>query len=1265
MRKIPQEKIDEARSTLENKLASRDQKILANSIVHLGLYQEEYEGDFSVIDPSGCGQIEEIDALAYDGVNVLCRQEEPPVDRIMVLDIEAPLSLPDKTGLICLYNPEGPDADPKDTETHYKIVQDWNTTYTYKLGERGPKKGKIKREFRDKKDKDGNVIKKDERGNVVIDQVHTGGVDLIENELLMLPLGRDTKPITINCYAHYGSGFDWYSLAIRLISNFETDPIYEVGDKDKILDPIKGTLVDRPTKRQAYFYDPEIEHLLNKHLYASGTEGELSSIVRRRTVDVVKTPIKRTIFRGYEKATYVFASTKRVDWELMEETPLTPLPDKYFDIDVKITDGVGESRYITWKLKPNGGSYYIEVSISSHPNKNGGKKHKIRLLDSMSHLHASLRKMGGKGETPFMFLDHEEWMREQVKNGNVDISDLNEGISDLEEGELETRRKQIKDRSWAYWKKRSLDKENVDYVKNDCRLLYDNLIRYSKTYGMVVKHPETGKPVDPLSFLTVTQAALSSMIILSAKASPNTPYNYAIQYYPSNKRRDAENPHGKQAQSVVMEEDLPALINRDLKRVKVPFLPRSEPSYCFGGWYQFGKYSKVMRPVSLGGRTENFQFLTRLGYRKVSIDRRSMYASIMADNRKYFADPRYLKFLDSEKTLKGRDNILYHLRYHSGVYHIRTMPPINPIIRDEFPIFPIKLANTDYESKAVYGTWEDKIEIRVSGEELRYFLEMTEVENDDIEVLHSGTCFSTLIPAHVTPFYHFAGEFYKLRKQSNEDAERFAKKAEKAKARGDLEASEEFTRKSNEFKAQAQFAKMQLVSGGFGVLLQQDTYKSVFAEGQDEKNLEKFEILRALTPSWSGWDDLTDDGIKVRSEVNKSITGSDVARIDSFGSKAAINLAERWAVDHYKGRKRDDIDRSLEGFIVAQNARLILKMPSKLSAHAIPAFGIAITSHARVELHKAIVAVRSVPGFRVLYCDTDSVHFEVPETMPDEEVAKILGEIKVKRGDRYEPQIKLGNDLGDWQIEPIEANPHLIDEDDPDFDPNNVRALYLAPKHYYIMSQPKPDGSHVLYKETVKGIHQQATNQRVTCMSLHIDSAKLGDHKVSAHRVHGKMDLKTTLEAGTNQRRIFTADLTAQSKPVVIKQSIKKPGVLRNRKRKAAGQPVTGAPYTIGEYMQDVARETLREARKSRGINAALDFYFDEVVVKKQSMLTVGQLRDLIEREIDAFVRREANRYDKGKLVRANAVLDRLKKCENLVNKEDPRVLVHGLKDTA
>ena len=1229
---VNQSDIARADSILASKHPTRDQRRLANAIKFLSIHQQPYTGDFSVIDPSGHGVILaplpldengrppkfRPDALEYDPVHVLYKKEEPFIDRIMTLDIEAFSLYPDIASLLCIYDPENPDRqgliiekvthlDPeerlvgarllqplKDDElgnpADYTITGTWHDQYQYKRYEKGPKKGQLKR---------------DHRGELIVERVKPGMIEVLENKIISLPTGKDTPTIRIDCLAHNGKRYDWKGLADEIMSNWEIDPIFEVKDQPGCFANPETGEITSASKRAKYFRDPKIARFLRTKLWASGTDSAASSLIRRRTVKKVK--------------------------------------GKNGEYEVEITNGVGESVYLIWKLKPCGGDYFIEVSISGQPNHDGGKKHRLRLLDSVNHLTASLKMMGAKGKTPEMFTDPPKWMGEEIRKGNVSVSGLSE--------------EEKKDVLMAHWRKCAMSKENIYYVKQDCKILYDALKSYQGTYGDIVRHPaDPNIPINPLSFLTSAQASLAAMIILSEASHDDTMGNgYAVAHFPQNGSESGVERNPKQA-LISNPRKLADLTEKGYPVRSVPFFPGDEASVCYGGWYQYGKYCQMMIPASFGGRTEVFQIKTRNGYRKVSIDKNSMYPSVMGNDSLFFANPKFLRPL--EQPIRGKAAIQEHLRGHSGVYRIIVDRPLNPIIHEEFPIFPIRLANTDYESRAVYASWEQPIDILVTGEELRYFLEMTDVKDDNIEILVEGTCYSNLVPARKAPFYHFAKRFYGLRQKSTRAAKKWAQRAREAWAKGDRKYAERCEREEKFYESRSLFAKMQLVSGGFGVLLQKNTENHYLVEGQDLANKEKLQLLMSMSPDWDGWDRLTDEGVKVDSKVEMT-----KGKVEGFGSQEALRLAESWAVDHYISKDWDNVDRGQNGEFVGVIKRLLIRLPKMLSPHALPAFGVAITAHARVDLHRALMTVRDIPSFRVLYCDTDSVHFEVPESMSDDEVAKHLQRAKVNRGEGEEPQIKLGDDLGEWKIEPVKVNRDLVDPQDPDIDLGNVAAIYLAPKLYMITSQPKKDANgrvyHQLYKETVKGIHQYSTPMRVALQSMFVNEAKLGDHKMASIGIRTAVDLIQGIESGQNLRRIYGTDIESPSKPLVIRQARETLSVRKARERQAAGIETGEAEYTVKSYMRDVANETLRQA-KPFGIREGVRYYLDRVRVKNES---VADLRKRVIKEIDRFNLEEFDSMDKGGLIRANAMLERLKKT-TLASKRDPKEQIAGGFDT-
>jgi len=859
-----------------------------------------------------------------------------------------------------------------------------------------------------------------------VDYSQPGLVNLIEKHLLGMPSDPNHSFKDV-IYAHNGEKFDFVGLAYHLTSNTEFDTEF-IGDDD-----LKQFATEEDSKPLAgvkpkmLSMHPDVKPFLKRMLFESGSAGKSGEI------------------------------TRKVPWaEMGISRPSSAKGSR------------SKHAKITWRLFKAGSKSVIEVTHS---------RNKVWLVDSLWHLNVPLRSLGAKGGTPLQYTDPEAWIEQEKKAGRIDENALDDMSLDAAD-QFVTK----------YWYDH-VDPEAEEYCKQDCKVLYDALMRYRAMYGEHVKDPKTKLPLDPLTYITSAQSGLAAMVILSNK-TPDS-----VRYRPGG-REEAKyhvvhRAMGREGSWRVCQSKEELLQHYMIcTPQKTTFIKSGDDAVIPGGFYQYGKTNAHYKHVVFGGRTEIFKPRNRKGTRVATIDANSMYPSMMFDLNLQYPDPRYLRALS--QNLVGRTEILEHLQEHGGMYRVQMSPAENSLVADRFPVFPVRMEGLDVDARLTFPGWKDRLDIYVTGEELKYFLQVTTVKNDDITVVGEDSLFSSLIRSDEAPFHVFAGAFYSERKKAKDRSSKARGLMEKAIEAGDLVAEERHRDELVWADADSLISKLIMNSGGYGVNIQVNDQKLTLTEGDHEGNTKTLLRMSAMSKDWVEWSKLS--GI------------TDLKQLESTDIKI-IDLARQWSADHYRTSSPRDLHRDGMGTI----KRLMVSLPSRLASHSLRAFGASITAHARVSLHKAISGIdqvrisssetqTSIRSFDVLYCDTDSVHFEVPEDMTDERVAELLSKIRIpgEKGDMVSA-IKLGDLLGEWKIETQDPNPALLTDrvknhiEEKNISPKVLDAFYLAPKHYYFTTKPDTAGRRHLIKDVVKGVPSNASMMRVAMYEFKIQSTKLGD----------------------------------------------------------------------------------------------------------------------------------------------------------------------------
>lgn len=590
---------------------------------------------------------------------------------------------------------------------------------------------------------------------------------------------------------------------------------------------------------------------------------------------------------------------------------------------------------ITWKVVAYGDRQEVQGKADI-----GKRKHAILLSDSGYHLPAALKTFGAKTRTPAQYTRPLEWI-ERMKS-RVDESTYQEIVSKQREDFPSISNWKDDELFWHACVTRTAEQ----YCVMDCEILAKAL----NAYRDIVRDLSGGYQIDPLDFMTSPQVGLALSIVMAPMPKG---WDHSLWIYsPSLYRKDSNVRFFRKEVRDIPSEDLTMIMDKP-----VATMDSNELMFSKVGWSVPGKIAAEMVNHLVGGRTEIFATRTAPGMRPMVIDARSMYPSMMASMR--FVNPMTMNNVIIP--IKGRQNILKHLEKRSGLFKVEIARPENSLMR-QFPVIPVKMAGKSEDSRLLWPDWEGKLRCMVSGEELRYLLENSAIENDDVTI--TGGWHGILMTQSESPLAQFAARLYGARKN--------ARKIGKI-----LDAS---------------LLKILMNAGGFGPHAEQREKEEIFImplrndseERFEEAAIQMLEILSKL----QDMDPLFDwTPIAKLQEMHPSVW-----------LKKAIEDIEYWSMLTW---------RPLQSYINAEDRKVYSIGVSRfLVSHSIVPWAIQITSAGRVTLHWAI-SVAARLGFQICYTDTDSIHLGIPKDMTDEEFIELMG----KSG------ITIGEDLGEWGIE--------------------------------------------------------------------------------------------------------------------------------------------------------------------------------------------------------------------------------------------------------
>lgn len=807
-------------------------------------------------------------------------------------------------------------------------------------------------------------------------------------------------------------------------------------------------------------------------------------------------------------------------------------------IEVEVENNNGESEAVEWKVEVWGNRHRLVLKV-----KGEGQKNRIDFDDSSYHMPARLSALGAKGTTPVQYTHPDDWLQEKY------------GIDYTHQDALKT---------WYDY----IDDEAIGYCIQDCKVLASALTLWNKFW---VEQFE----LNALDYMTSSKLALHGCI--KKAALPVTLAKGKVWYfvkYPQNKFNRPKNgasvwskftgvPRalgGKKAEG-------PDDLEREGKMPDLMLAPLAKNgTYAIApaGWSAPGRYVELFDMVATGGRAEIFANVTNDGMRPFVIDLNSSYPSVNVQHQ--FTDPRFL--VDSDDEILGKKDILEFLRGKTstdgnklpgrgGMFKVE-IDGINNAIIKKFPVTWVRLSSEcGVEGKRLaFVDWEGILNTWMTGEELAYLLEFV---SDDHFVRIIKSISSNLIPSTHSPNSIFSGELFAVRKDHEK----------KAKALKDSDPEQ-----ANVNRMFALFAKLANNAGSFGIFSEThcDTERIVYDENGDlpQLKLDAMVVVQKLIEIDPLWSALTDPENRKEWKVllDPELAALEPAR---FYIKKAALFAQQWGIDFW---------RPASTFNVTSNdgsTHEITEVPVSrfLAPHAIKCWAAQITAHARVKLHRAIVAA-SQAGYQVCYVDTDSLHLGVPNNVSNGEVTENL----VKKG------VPIGDGLGDWKIEEVGG--------DKGISPGKaVKGYYISPKVYAYVNKDDE-----VVHTVCKGIPAAYSVMRAAMSSISAHPSKIGCKLgLRTSRVESRDALANVNK--TAKRNYTFIEGIYDSMPIVIKNPFAEDLLTIDGKK--YNQDLDGKTY-----LNIIANQVA--SGNTQGVNAALKAYMQCTFRGK----TIKELRNII-----------------------------------------------------
>ena len=293
---------------------------------------------------------------------------------------------------------------------------------------------------------------------------------------------------------------------------------------------------------------------------------------------------------------------------------------------------------------------------------------------------------------------------------------------------------------------------------------------------------------------------------------------------------------------------------------------------------------------------------------------------------------------------------------------------------------------------------------------------------------------------------------------------------------------------------------------------------------------------------------------------------------------------------------------------------VLLTLIDRTADYAIRPWACSITAKARVSLHLAMRAVHEAGADEILYCDTDSVHFSVACTEEEDPAVMSLEMLKAQ------DFIKIGGQLGQWQIERKRVRPGLAVAGKPEGSDFVCRHVYYASKKAYVMA----DADHNVLDCRARGITRADARRQAAFLDYSMRISKLGDRRGIRVDNESRIDL-------LSRRRVSSKIVGIDGKPKLVERGIC--GLFANFSRRYPDQfssvPVVfdpdGLGFTSGQeisakelahafYEQLPYKSVARGGDDFKGLEIALSDYLRNWKISKER---VNDARASISREID------------------------------------------------
>src|SRR5450830_491062 len=243
---------------------------------------------------------------------------------------------------------------------------------------------------------------------------------------------------------------------------------------------------------------------------------------------------------------------------------------------------------------------------------------------------------------------------------------------------------------------------------------------------------------------------------------------------------------------------------------------------------------------------------------------------------------------------------------------------------------------------------------------------------------------------------------------------------------------------------------------------------------------------------------------------------------------------------------------------------VLLSLLESTAAYAIRPWATAITAKARVALLLAMRAVQQAGAAQVLYYDTDSVHFSI---YCDESQDPALLAAEMLKNQSF---IKIGNQLGQWQIERKRVRRGLAvagKGENADF---LCRHVYYASKKVYVMA----DAERNVLDCRARGITRSDARRQAAFLDYSMRISKLGDRRGIRVDNEARIDLMAA-------KKISSTVIGMDGKPRAVHKRIR--GLFANFTRiypdQYSSMPTVFDPAELGyEEGQEVNAKELANA---------------------------------------------------------------------------------------